>query len=908
MMTGFSARVVPVLVLLLAGRAAAQVQRPPAFDPERIFMFGDADLDGKLSLDEFRELYRLSPRRPNAADTIEPLFRRLDTDRDGFVSLAEYRKLFSQRPGVATAKPDAATAKPPEAGAPRMSATPGASISVEQERFFEAKIRPVLVTHCGKCHARTAQKLRGGLRLDSREGLRLGGDSGPAVVPGKPEDSLIIRAIRYRDEELRMPPKGKLPDAVVADFEAWVKMGAPDPRIDSSDGAARLPVAPPKGQAFWSFRPPKKAPPPVVKRVDWPRSDVDRFLLAGLEARGLAPVTDAERSKLLRRLTFDLIGLPPTPEESDAFLRDDSPEAFARVVDRLLALPHFGERWGRHWLDVARFAESSGKTNFTYPQAWRYRDWVIAAFNADMPFDRFVRMQIAGDLLSAADDRQRADQLIATGFLALGSKVHDAENRGQFILEVVDEQIEATTRAFLGLTVACARCHDHKMDPISQRDYYALSGIFRSTQTCSGTLARVFPNFNASPLIELPVGAGVSSAVPKLTADQRAALEQRVAAMVRERDAIPPSEANRDCLRRVNSLLAMSRYRLATDRPDGPPRAFAMGVRERDEIIDSPLYARGELDQPRAVVPRGLVRVLCAETPAPITAGSGRRELAHWLASPANPLTARVIVNRVWLHLFDRGLVPTPDNFGAAGRPPSHPELLDTLAVDFMADGWSIKRLIRRIVLSRAYGLDSAHDPHNFEADPDNALVWRMSKRRLEAEAVRDALLFVGGRLTVAPPVGSAVALTGEGYAFFLRVAAIDAADTHRAVYLPVVRDQVLESLALFDFADPSLVTSERATTTSPAQALYFLNSPFVIRQAEALAERVCALKGDDVHRIDRAYRLALARPPTSEERDRALAFLRDFAARKGATDPVGKAWPAFCQALLASAEFRYLD
>jgi hypothetical protein len=352
----------------------------------------------------------------------------------------------------------------------------------------------------------------------------------------------------------------------------------------------------------------------------------------------------------------------------------------------------------------------------------------------------------------------------------------------------------------------------------------------------------------------------------------------------------------------------MSRYRLAIDRPDGPPRAFAMGVRERDEIIDSPLYVRGELDQPRGVVPRGLVRVLCPETLAPITAGSGRRELADWLASPANPLTARVMVNRVWLHLFGRGLVSTPDNFGAAGRPASHPELLDTLAVDFMADSWSVKRLIRRIVLSRAYGLDSAHDPRNFEVDPDNALVWRMSKRRLDAEAVRDALLFVGGRLTPEPPLGSAVARTGEGYAFFLRLAAVDASDTHRSVYLPVVRDQVLETLALFDFADPSLVTSERATTTSPAQALYFMNSPFVIRQAESLAERVRADEGDDVRRIDRAYRLAFTRPPATEERDRALAFLRNFAARAGAPDPARGAWTAFCQALFASAEFRYLD
>jgi hypothetical protein len=896
-MTGFPPRAVLGLILLLAVPASAQAQRPPAFDLELIFILGDADLDGRLSLDEYRDFLRSSPRFRDAGATIEPMFRRLDGDRDGFLSLSEYRKSFPQRPAAPAAKADAPKEKPPGLDA---------SLTPEHEMFFEAKIRPVLTTQCGKCHSNTAEKLRGGLRLDSREALRLGGDSGPAIVPGNSDESLLIQAIRYRDDELQMPPKAKLPDAVVADFEEWVKMGAPDPRTGPM-GAAPPSVDLAKGREFWSFRPPKKSAPPAVKRVDWPHGEIDRFLLAALESRGLAPVADADRPRLLRRVTFDLIGLPPTLEELDAFLRDDSSEALTRVVDRLLASPRYGERWGRHWLDVARYAESSGKTNFTYPQAWRYRDWAIASFNADKPYDQFVREQIAGDLLPANDDRTRADQIIATGFLALGSKAHDAENRGQFLLEVVDEQIEATSRAFLGLTVACARCHDHKMDPIPQRDYYALSGIFRSTQTCSGTLAGVFPNFNASPLIELPAGADVPRAVPSLAAEQRTAMEERLAALVRERDAIPPGEANRDRLRRANSMLSTLRYRLLMDRPGGTPRAFAMGVRERDELVDSPLYIRGELDQPGEVVPRGLVRVICDESSTSISAGSGRRELADWLASPANPLTARVMVNRVWLHLFGRGLVPTPDNFGAAGQRPSHPELLDTLAVDFMADGWSIKRLIRRIVLSRAYGLDSTHDRHNFEADPDNALVWRMSKRRLEAEAVRDSMLFASGRLVADPPVGSAVARTGEGLAFFLRVAGLDASEPHRSIYLPVVRDQVLESLSLFDFADPSLVTGERAATTGPAQALYFMNGAFVSRQAETLAEQVRVVKGDDAHKIDRAYRLTLARPPTAGERDRALAFLRDFAAHSAGPDPSHAAWSAFCHALFASAEFRYL-
>ena len=600
--------------------------------------------------------------------------------------------------------------------------------------------------------------------------------------------------------------------------------------------------------------------------MDWPRGTIDGFLLAGLESRGLAPVADAERPTLLRRVTFDLIGLPPTLEQLDAFVRDDSPDAFTKVVDRLLASPRFGERWGRHWLDVARYAESSGKTNFTYPQAWRYRDWVIASFNADKPYDQFVREQIAGDLLPADDDRQRADQLIATGFLAIGSKAHDAENRGQFILDLVDEQIEATTRAFLGLTVACARCHDHKLDPIPQRDYYALSGIFRSTRTCSGTLPGVFPNFNASPLIELPPGAHVAAAMPSLPAGP-AGHDGRTSRRAHSRTRRHPSRRGQSRSAAAGELARRDAPLPPGHRPPRrPPRAFAMGVRERDEAVNSPLYVRGELDQPGEVVPRGLVRVLCAETPAPIAAGSGRRELADSLASPANPLTARVIVNRVWLHLFGRGLVPTPDNFGAAGQPPSHPELLDNLALEFTADGWSIKRLIRRIVLGRSYQLASAYDPHNFEADPDNTLIWRMSKRRLEAEALRDAALFVAGRLAAEPPVGSAVARTGEGLAVFVRVAGLDTSDTHRSIYLPVVRDQVFESLALFDFADPSLVTGERAMTTGPAQALYFMNGPFVIRQAEALAER---LRADRWRRRpqDRAGVSARLRPVTHGRR-----------------------------------------
>jgi hypothetical protein len=474
-MAGSTVRVAFVLVLFAVGQAAAQNRRFPAFDPERIFALGDTDLDDRLSLDEYRELLRSAPRMKNATATIEPLFRRLDLDQDGFLSLPEYSRSFRQGPRDGVVKPDTPKAIESASAAPAVALN-AAPLTLDEETFFEAKIRPVLASQCGKCHGSTAEKLRGGLHVDSREGLRRGGDSGAAVVPGKPDESLLIRAIRYRDQELRMPPKARLPETVVADFEKWVKMGAPDPRTGPRGVADRRPASTVKTQEFWSFQPPKKSIPPAAKHADWPRAKIDGFLLAALESRGLTPVGDAERPALLRRVTSDLIGLPPALEELEMFVRDDSPDAFGKVVDRLLASPRFGERWGRHWLDVARFAESSGKTNFTYPQAWRYRDWVIGSFNADRPYDQFVRDQIAGDLVPADSDRQRADQLIATGFLALGSKAHDAENRGQFILDVVDEQIEATSRAFLGLTVACARCHDHKMDPIPQRDYYALSG------------------------------------------------------------------------------------------------------------------------------------------------------------------------------------------------------------------------------------------------------------------------------------------------------------------------------------------------------------------------------------------------------------------------------------------------
>jgi hypothetical protein len=614
---------------------------------------------------------------------------------------------------------------------------------------------------------------------------------------------------------------------------------------------------------------------------------------------------------------LDLTGLPPTPEQIAAFEKDSSDTAFEKVVDKLLASERFGERWGRHWLDVARFAESSGKeVDFAYPQAWRYRDYVIAAFNADKPFDQFVKEQLAGDLLPATDPRRQAELQIASGFLALGPKSYIERNKTQFELDVADEQIEATTTAFLGLTVACARCHDHKFDPIPQADYYALAGIFRSTQVFAGTI-RVVQNNNPGTLLTLPKDCGQPAGIAPLTSDGRAKLDKQIGEY---RDKLRElQKANRlATLEGVQTRLRMNTLeaKLPVYEADGTPKLLAMGVRDKARPADSPLYIRGEVEKPGAVVPRGFVQVVHRGTTrgadaAPLALrGSGRLELAEWIASRDNPLTARVYVNRVWSHLFGRGLVATPDNFGASGEKPSHPELLDHLATTFAEDGWSTKKLIRRLVLSRAYRLASTTNAKNFETDPDNALVWRMAPRRLDAEAIRDAMLLTAGKLDLTPPVGSMVATYGEGYA----AGAVlgnppDQRDFHRAVYLPVLRGSTIESLALFDGVDGSAVVGQRAETVIPGQSHYLLNSPHVLKLAQAAAIRLAEGQRAPDERVRLAYLSCYGRPATKAEIEAALTFVNDYRdrsvkAKKTARVADYDAWTAFCQALWASGEF----
>jgi hypothetical protein len=777
-------------------------------------------------------------------------------------------------------------------------------------QFFEQKIRPILAQHCYECHSSQAKKLRGSLRLDNRAGLFKGGNTGPAVVPGKPDNSLLIQALR--NNGLAMPPKGKLPDQVIADFERWVASGAPDPRDNSTAPATNRAIDLNAARKQWPYQPPQRHTAPQVEDASWARSDIDQFVFAGLEARGLHPAPDADRAVLLRRVTIDLIGLLPTPEETDAFVADRSPDAFAKVVDRLLASPHFGERWGRHWLDVARYADSNGKDeNLTFHEAWRYRDYVIASFNRDRPFNQFIREQLAGDLLPAANQAQRDEHLVATGFLVVGPKVLFDRDPLKRKMDVVDEQIDTVGRTFLGLTLGCARCHDHKFDPIPTKDYYALAGIFASTRTLDGIKEN---NPLVSGWMLRPLGAGGERLRAVQLAHQHkqeatgvALRKSRAELLALQGHAETPDAAQRMAAAgaAVKDLEAEER-RLQTTAPPSPP--LAMAVRDEDTPVDTPVNLGGNPHSTGPRVPRGFLQVASVETGPKLPPDqSGRRELAAWLASPDNPLTARVFVNRVWMHLFGDGLVRSVDNFGAQGERPTHPELLDDLAVRFMEDGWSVKKLVRTLVLSRTYQMAAAENADAARIDPENKLLWRANLRRMDAEAVRDAILCVSGRLDWAMG-GSAVSgmdefATNNGG----KGGIVVDGNTRRSVYLPVIRNDLPSLFEVFDFADPDVSTGRRNVTTGPAQALYLMNSPFVMDQARDAARRLLAV-ADDRERLDLLYRLAFGRTPTRDERRSVMQFLgeRHRESTPGAADELA-AWTGVCQAVFGCVEFRFV-
>jgi len=804
----------------------------------------------------------------------------------------------------------------------------------EQVDFFESKIRPVLVRECYSCHSNQTGNAKGGLRLDNARLMQIGGDSGPAVVAGDVESSLLISALEY--DEFAMPPSGPLSASVVADFRRWVEMGAPDPRATKPaqfhSQITDRDIAEAK-RNFWAYRQPESVEPPQVQDRSWPRGPIDLWVLAQLEQESLAPPADAEPHQILRRLCNDLVGLPPTPEQVEYFAARwgvNPDAAIEHVVDRLLESPRFGERWGRHWLDLARYAESNGRElNQTLPHAWRYRDYVIDSFNEDKPFDRFAAEQIAGDLLPVAKrhgesfDEQWAEQLVATGFLALGPKALGEQNGVQFQADLIDEQIDTTTRVFLATSVACARCHDHKFDAIPQTDYYALAGIFASTATYYGTPASEYGNFggiqnrNNSNLIRLPVD-DPNPFDRSLSPDEIAAYEQDVIeagqqliAYRRSRrqgadSSMQPALPFRDLLRIQNQLRALSTTLGSVDE-EGRPLSFCMGVQDQSRPRDIPLLVRGEIDQPTEPIRRDFPRVLRERPPRIDDRSSGRLALAQWIGSDANPLTARVMSNRVWKHLIGEGLVRTTENFGATGQPPSHPELLDHLAVRFVQSGWSVKSLIRQIATSRTYRMSSRFDAAAFQQDPDNRWLWRAHPRRLDAESIRDGMLMVADAIEWERPRASEVAAVGYTVVrndLFQE----EQLDNVRSVYLPVIRDQVPRGLEVFDFAEPSLVIGQRETSNTANQALYMLNSDFVRRQSERVAMRALRQAESTGQRVDLIFLWTLARPPHQSERAAAIAYLDRQSAGEGGGRLGITALANFCHAVLASAEFRFLD
>jgi cytochrome c553 len=814
--------------------------------------------------------------------------------------------------------------------------TAHAGISADQLNFFEKNIRPVLIEHCYKCHSSESEKVKGGLTLDTKQATLLGGESGhPGVTPGNLAESSIYEAITWANDDMQMPPKNKLPADVIANFKKWIEMGAPDPReqkaVANATGGKRQ-IDMDEGRKHWAFQKPVKHDLPAVKTEGWARTDIDTFVLAGIEKAGLHPVKDADRPTLIRRIAYDLTGLPPTPDEVKAFLADTSPDAVKRVIDMYLDSHRFGERWGRHWLDIARYAESSGKeVNVLYPHAWRYRDYVIESFNRDKPYDQFLKEQLAGDLMKFETKHDQAEKIVATGFLAIGSKGHNNRDRRQFAMDLVDEQIDAVSQAMLGLTLACARCHDHKFDPVTQRDYYALAGIFLSSETLFGTYSQL-QNVNTSTLIELDRAADMPAALAKITPSEYAALKKQHESAQQTADNIRDQIRGMGAQARNQQNAAnFLRIRSSQDRAesvkadldlfytDGTPRSLAMGTLDKERPINTPILIRGDIKQPGEVTPRGLVEVLCAKgEPLNISTGSGRLDLAWFIASKDNPLTARVMANRVWLKLTGSGIVATPDNFGIMGQKPTHPELLDHLALTFMDKGWSIKALIREIMLSRSYQMGSGYDAANYAIDPENKQHWRMSQRRLDAEAIRDATLAISGTLNLYPIDGSPVARAGEGREGIFNMARELQSKPYpyRSIYLPIIRDQIPEALSTFDFPDASLVTSERDSTNVPSQSLYLMNNPQAIGAADAFAKRIASYEGTPIERLTHAYQLCFARPPTEPELTAIQTFWSRFPDQaangkqtKEAKDYAQKAaLSAFCQSLFASAEFRYLN
>lgn len=769
-----------------------------------------------------------------------------------------------------------------------LGAEPGSPEAARLD-FFERKVRPILVENCYGCHSADT-KAAGDLRVDDYHGLISGGRGGPAVVPGDPAKSLLIQRLNHPDERLRMPKESApLTAEQVADLTAWIADGATWPQEKISSKLASISAGYAKiRESHWAWQPLTKPSVPPVKDAAWPRNDVDRFVLAKLEAEHIRPVADADPETLLRRLSYDLTGLPPSPAAIRAFVADPSPAAFEKEVDRLLASTAFGEHWGRHWLDVARYGESTGPSrNIPYPHAWKYRDYVVDAVNRDVPYDRFIEEQIAGDLLPASNDDEKNRLLTATGFLALGVKDVNQRFKVRFDMDNIDEQIDTVSRSVLGLTVSCARCHDHTFDPVPQADYYALAGIFTSTENRAGLRNRMGGNgldyYNPAMLVKL---AGTMPPPPQDEVDR---LEKEVAVTKEAWDKIrgtpeglKPGPNGRPTQRpfRVKYEAAQSRLSALTD---PAARGLAVhGVQDSPKIEDTAIRIRGEAERLGPVVPRGFLTAFTVPGTLPVNrTQSGRLELAEWLTSGRNPLASRVAVNRIWQHLFAEGIVTTVDNFGIKGAPPSHPELLDYLANRFVRENWSVKTMVRTLVLSRAYQLGSSATPQHLDKDPANRLMWRHSPRRMSAEEIRDSVLAASGSLVTtatADPVSKKLRMVE------MRDNGAEAAMVHRAadqsqarsLYLPLLRGVTPKSMEAFDPVSQTLVTGRRDETTVPTQALFLLNSSFIRRESLALSRRLLAGQTSDDKRVSELYLGVFGRPTTAAETAAALAFLTE--------------------------------
>jgi hypothetical protein len=759
----------------------------------------------------------------------------------------------------------------------------------DAETFFETKIRPVLSESCLRCHG--GKKVSNGLRVDSREALLKGGKHGPALFPGDPDKSLLIQAIRRTHAEIKMPPDQKLTDTVIADFAAWVKSGAAWPKVQTL-----------RASRHWAFEPVRRVEP-HADPTGWSEHPIDRFTSAKRQAAGVFPVEAAEKRVLLRRITFDLIGLPPTPEEVDAFVSDSAPDAVAKVIDRLLASPHYGERWGRHWMDVGRYADTAGdNADYPIPEVRFYRDYIIDAFNTDKPYDEFVREQLAGDILAKQGPPEKsAERVIATGFLALSRRYATAPYELWHL--TLEDAIETTGRAFMGLTLRCARCHDHKYDPVTNGDYYALYGIFASTQfPWAG--GEEFHSMKKPREHFVPLR---SASTPLAVYQQQ--LKQLEGDIQRaEKEGDPKNKEHQGKLASLkNQLWELRRSSL----PRNTTGAYAV---QEGKPHDEPIQVRGEPTDVGPVVKRGAPHFLCLGSPLSIPAGaSGRLQLTEWLTRPDHPLTARVLVNRLWQHHFGKGLVATPSNFGLRGEPPTHPELLDYLAAHFIESGWSIKAMHRLILTSKTYQLASADDETNAAKDPGNRWYWRYDRRRLDAEAIRDALLAVSGNLNRSRP-GPHPFPPIEKWTWTQHNPFKDVyPSSHRSVYLMTQRFQRHPFLALFDGPDTNTTTELRASSTVPLQALYLMNNPFMKEQAEGFARRLIAASIDPKERIELAYRLAWSRFPSQAEHRTGLGYVARY--RNELTKSVVPAeqaeqesWTSFARILLTANEYFYVD